>query len=468
MYYFNKSNRFIFLFVFALASFVAYAQQNVIDTSQSIIQPDSVWSIQRCVDYALKNNISVKQADIQSRVAKLQANQVFLTRFPNLSFSANNGFGFGRTISYITNQYVASNTLNTGFGLSAGEQIFSFGKINNTIAQTRFNALAALYQFKQASDNVTLSILAAYLQAMSASELINTTKLQIDILKKNIDFTAKKLEVGSIAELDLLQLQNQLATDSFTLFSNIQAYQQSLIALKVLLNLDFNIPFTIDKTELTKLPILPIAEVAPDILYTSASQFYPIVLAGKYQIESAKKGIKIARASFLPVLGGSIGVNSGYFAQLGATLPNTPAQLSFPAQLANNITGSIGFALSVPIFSNGSTKLAYEQSKYALKTAGLTQELNLQQLRNDIYTNYNNTIAAYQKLATSRKAYLLTQRISNISNKKYQVGSISAFELITNQNNAAQTQIQLITNEYECILRMKILEYYKGQGVKLE
>lgn len=28
------------------------------------------WSLQRCIEYAAKNNISVKQADVQARLAK--------------------------------------------------------------------------------------------------------------------------------------------------------------------------------------------------------------------------------------------------------------------------------------------------------------------------------------------------------------------------------------------------------------
>jgi outer membrane protein len=44
---------------------------------------------------------------------------------------------------------------------------------------------------------------------------------------------------------------------------------------------------------------------------------------------------------------------------------------------------------------------------------------------------------------------------------------LSTFELITSQNNYLTAQIQALYSQYDYVFKMKLLEYYKGQGIKL-
>jgi outer membrane protein TolC len=61
------------------------------NNSSRIIICTGEMDLRRCVDYAMTNNISVKQADIQARIAALQLKQAKLNKMPNLNFSANVG-----------------------------------------------------------------------------------------------------------------------------------------------------------------------------------------------------------------------------------------------------------------------------------------------------------------------------------------------------------------------------------------
>jgi outer membrane protein len=56
------------------------------------------WDLRRCVEYAIANNISVQQADIEARRAELGLRQSQLNQYPSLSFSANTGLNSGRSI----------------------------------------------------------------------------------------------------------------------------------------------------------------------------------------------------------------------------------------------------------------------------------------------------------------------------------------------------------------------------------
>ena len=47
------------------------------------------------------------------------------------------------------------------------------------------------------------------------------------------------------------------------------------------------------------------------------------------------------------------------------------------------------------------------------------------------------------------------------------MGLLSTIDLITNQNNLLKAKLQQLANHYDYVFKMKVLEFYKGQGVKL-
>ena len=84
-------NRLIILLVLSGISFFSFGQEK--------------WDLRMCVDYALKNNISVQQADVQARIVALTYEQSKLSQYPSLSFQNRGGYQFGRSIDPSTNLY---------------------------------------------------------------------------------------------------------------------------------------------------------------------------------------------------------------------------------------------------------------------------------------------------------------------------------------------------------------------------
>ena len=69
------------------------------------VRAQDKWDLLRCVNYALANNISIKQADIDSRTAKLTLDQSKWTQYGTATGSTSLGFNFGRSINQTTNIY---------------------------------------------------------------------------------------------------------------------------------------------------------------------------------------------------------------------------------------------------------------------------------------------------------------------------------------------------------------------------
>ena len=94
-----------FLFTIALTgTFVAAKAQ------------DSLWTLQRSIQYALSNNLDIRQSVLNERLSKLELQQSQLSQLPNASINTNVGRSYGRSIDPTTNQFI--NAGYTFYGLS--------------------------------------------------------------------------------------------------------------------------------------------------------------------------------------------------------------------------------------------------------------------------------------------------------------------------------------------------------------
>ena len=84
------------------------------------------WSLERCVLYGMQNNISVKQADIQSRLAALELKLRESAIFPDLNCSGIGVYNFGRSINPATNTYQSQSIAFSNFQLQSNVVLFNW------------------------------------------------------------------------------------------------------------------------------------------------------------------------------------------------------------------------------------------------------------------------------------------------------------------------------------------------------
>ena len=133
----------------------------------------------------------------------------------------------------------------------------------------------------------------------------------------------------------------------------------------------------------------------------------------------------------------------------------------------NNFGQNVGFNLSIPIFNSYQGRTNYRISKLNLKSVELQKNQSNLTLKQDIYTAYTNATTALQKFNAGKKTVESTQKAYEFALKRYEVGLLSSLDLITNQNNLLRSKVQQLNNQYDYIFKMKLLEFYKGKGIKL-
>jgi outer membrane protein len=426
------------------------------------------WDLQRCVDYAIKNNISVRQADVQARLAALQAKQAKLYQYPSASFGTNVGLQNGRSIDPTTNLFTTTQLLSQSYSLQGGAQIFNWNKVQKNIDYASFTAAAALADVERAANDASLSVCNYYLQVLAAKEQIEVTKVQIAQTSSQLEITKKQVDAGSLPELNLVEVEAQLANDSSTFIAAQTTYEQALLTLKATINLDASAAFEVVTPPIDRIPILPLADLQPEPLYVLALTTQPLQKGDSLRMKAAEKNIAVNKASMYPSLNGSYSLgttfNNKALQYSGTTLSKYP----YLNQINDNFRQSVGVGLSIPIFNNGQYKTAYEQSKLNYKTVQLNREQNNITLKNNIYTAYTNAVNSLQKSNAGRKSVGSNQKAYDFALKRYEVGLLSTIDLITNQNNLLKAKLQQISNEYDYVFKMKLLEFYRGQGLKLQ
>jgi outer membrane protein len=76
-------------------------------------------------------------------------------------------------------------------------------------------------------------------------------------------------------------------------------------------------------------------------------------------------------------------------------------------------------------------------------------------------------VIAVQKYNASRKAVEAAERAVNFARKRYDANLLSTFELINTENSLRRAQQDMLSAQFDYVFRLKLLEFYKGQGLKL-
>ena len=459
------------------------------------------WDLRRCIEYALSNNISIRQSDIQAKISELQFKQSRLGQYPNVSFTGGTGFNSGRnqdptSFSLITQSYISSS-----MQLQSNVEIFNWYSKRNTIAANQWQLEAAKAGVDKLKNDIALTVANAYLQILLAKEQEKITLVQVQQTMAQLDNTRKMVNAGSLPELNASTLESILAGDSANYISAKGNVEQTILVLKAYMNVDAAAPFEVDTPPVELIPIEKIADLQPAAVYTLALANLPQQRVNDYNLKAAEKLVAAAKGAMYPTISSYGSLSSSYilskkrpvydiiptgysstglFAYNPATggfydvqrpvfsnIVGYSKSNAFGVQLSDNFRQSVGLSISVPIFNGGTLHTNYERSKLTVKNYELQRDLDNQSLKQNIYQAYNAASIALEKLNASRKAVESSEQTFSFAQKRYTVGILSTFDLITTQNNLFRAKLQYTLNQFDYVFKMKVLEFYKGQGLKL-
>ena len=452
------------------------------------------WSLEKCISYAIENNIQVKMQDLSitnTKAGYLKSKMSFL---PNLNGSASQSYALGRSLDPLTNEFSESNARSNSFSLSSSITLFNGFQNINTLKQSYLNFQASLEDLQKAKNDLSLNVAAAFLQILFNDELLYVAQNQVELSTQQVERNRKLFEAGSIAQGNYLEMQSQLASDEMLLVSAENQVELAYLTLNQLLELGFNESITIEKPSIPD-PELTIQIQTPEEIFNEALQKLPQIRSADLKLKSAEKGFDIARGYRSPrltmngvfstgyssqrknVSGFSLGdpYVSGYFVDGTGQVVDiySPSYTynyetpTFNKQLNDNQSKSLTISLTVPIFNNWQANYSISSSKINMLNAKYSYDLAEKQLQKEIQQAYTDATTSFKKYLAGKKAVTATQESFKYIQQKFDVGMVTSVDFNLAKNNLAKARSELIKAKYEYVFRLKIIDFYRGVPIKL-
>jgi outer membrane protein len=454
------------------------------------------WSLQECVDYAIKNNITVKQNELNIDLAELNKKDAIGNFLPTLNLNGNHGWNSGLTTDVTTGVLRNQTTQTTFAGINSGITIFDGLQNINQLRRAELEILSNRYQVDKIKDDISLNVINAYLQVLFSKEAVKVAEPQLEVSREQLNRSSKLVEAGTIPSGDLFDIQATVANDEQNLVVTQNNVKLALISLAQLLQLNEYDNFDIADEEIASLPIVNLGSYTVDEIYAKAVENRNEIKVAKANIDIAEKDIDLAKGNRYPTLSGFYNWNSRYsnldrivgseidpenptivIGQVEGTGQNVVTQNFSPItgnppgffdQFDRNKGSSIGLSLQIPIL-NGfrvSNNIKRAKINYEQTQAQLTQEeLNLDRTINTVYADAQGALKVYE---AAQKSVTAQEESFRYATERYNVGIVNSFEYSQIKNRLIQAQSDYLRAKYEYIFRVKLLEFYYGVPVSLD
>lgn len=406
------------------------------------------WTLDRCINYALDNNLTVKSRKIEIQSGELDVTAAKDRHLPNLSANASQSFSYGRGLTS-DNTYTDRNTSNFGWGVNMSLPLFQG---LSAIRQTKYaqaNLRALVEELEATKDDITLNVISAYLQVLYAGEMCNVAEEQLRLGLVEQSRREELLANGKIPELDLIEAQSQVAQNRLSLINAQNDRTLALVDLAQLLELPDIDGFDIAPVEDDGLTLY-----SPDEVYDRALESNHSVLAARRRIEAADRNISLARSSYLPNLSFNAGIGSNYYTVSGISSE------SFARQMNHNFNKSLGFSLSIPLFDAFSSRNNVRRAKIQHLNARLQYETTERNLYKTIQQAYYQAKGATEKLRSAEISADATRQAFEAMQQKYDFGRANSTEYEQARSNYVRATSEAVQAKYESILRRRILAFY--------
>jgi outer membrane protein len=423
--------------------------------AQDTIAAPLKWDLQTCLDYAKKNNITIKSLRWDARTSEQDLLQSRAAKLPNLTGTLSQSVVNSNNANPVVGGFQTQANASGNYSLNSAWTIFNGGYLNNDVKQKNILLESAHLSVQQAENDITLQITQAYLNILLQKEnivylqeLLNTSQSQLALGKQRFD-------AGSLSRKDYLQLEATLANDQYNLVTSVNAHRTNLIALKQILQLPSSVAFDVVQpdTLVTNQSVVALPEAE-----NAAALSRPEVKIGELGIKSAQVELEKSRAGALPSVSLGAGLSSGY---------SDNQDLKYFSQLNNNFYQRLGVTISIPIFANRINKSNIERSKIQIEQAKLSLQGTKTTLDQAVEQAYISVLNAQAQLAAAESQWKTNQESYRITNEQLRLGALNTIDLLTQKNLYVQALQAYVQAKYNNILNKKIYEFYTGVPVAL-
>ncbi len=450
------------------------------------------WTLQECVVYALENNISVKQSELEIESSDISKSDAFGNYLPSLNASAGNSWNTGLTQDVSTGVLRNITSRSSSYNITAGINVFNGLRNHREMQKAKMLQLSSQYNLYKIKDDIALFVANGYLQVLLNKANFEVALSQNEVTLDQINRTQKLVDAGVLPEGDLLEIKAVNANEKQAIVISQNNVRISLISLAQLLLIHDYENFDIANEEFNVIISEITSKNVEEVINAAKENRYEVKIA-EQNMGVAQKDLEISKSIYWPTLNAFFNYNTRetdiprinqftdpdnptITTQIGVVettgdaviseIPNTsliqtPA-LPYGDQLSLNDGISYGVQLSVPVFNGFSTRnnvkrniINVRRTEYQLEQAKLDLESNVYQAFVDAEGSQKAYDAALVALESQELAY-------EYAKTRYDVGLTNAFDFSQSKLRYDQALIEVNRSKFDYIFKLKVLELFFG------
>jgi len=397
--------------------------------------------LQGYIEEGLQNNMDIRVALQQIRIAEAYVKQGKANYFPSLNgnakfthqeFSAGGQFG---------GQFSSLDQYELSAGLSWEADIW--GKIRSNERAFQASYLQSLAAHQAVKSRLIANIASVYYQLLALDEQIRVTEETIETRSKGLETTQALKEAGNVTEVGVKQTEAHLYTAQGIL---IDLKNQARLLENTMSILLGSAPQEITRGNLENQDIeIPLNMGIPSQLLRNR----PDVMAAEYSLMNAFELTNAARASFYPSL--TLSATGGF--------QNIEIDKLFNA---NSLFATIIGGLTQPIFNKRQIRTQYEVSQAQQEQAYLDFRLAVITASKEVSDALYNYEAATEKIEVNQKEFEAYNLATDYSEELLNNGFANYLEVLNAQENALNSSLNLISTKNNQL--QAIVDLYEALG----
>ncbi|WP_415376597.1 TolC family protein [Patiriisocius sp. Uisw_017] len=461
-------------------------------TTTSVFAQQKQWTLRECVQYALDNNISIRQSELDVEATDIEKMTAIGAFIPTVNASSNISENTGLSFNPVTNNAQTTTFLSSSGRINLGYTLFDGLQNFRNIQRAELSQLASQYRLSKMKDDISLFVANGYLQVLLNKANLDAIQTQNAVTLEQIIRTNQLVEGGQLPRGDLLEIQATDATEKQRIAVAENAVQISLISLaQLLLIKDYeNFDIVDEGYELVQNEV---ALKTADEIIESAKQNRSEVKIAEKNVELALKDLQIAKGGYYPTVSAFFGydtrfTNASSFTQVidpnnpfstqqvgvveetGQTVvgqfPNTISQLLQPDPFFNQLYQNDGIAyglqVNIPILNGFQTKANVRRNKINVQRSEFQLEQAKLDLESNVYQAYLDAEGSKKAYEAAEKSYESQELAYQYAKDRYDVGRTNAFDFSQSKLRYDNARIELNRSKYDYIFKVKVLELYFG------
>jgi len=445
--------------------------------SITAIAQEKQWTLKESVDYALQNNITVKQTIIDKEIAEQDLKSAKGNFLPTVNGNASQNWNFGSFIDQNGGR-ISIDSRGNGFSLNTGVTLFNGFRNINLKKQAELGVEASQLQLKILENNISLNVVNAYLNILFNKESLKLAQEQVSISQKSLDQVQELVDAGVRARADLLVSKSQLASDNERLVNAQNSVDLSLLSLAQILQLTAD-GFDIQDVNIDLTDAVLAYKNSNEIL-SYAIENRPEIKSAELNIENAEINYQIARSAYYPTLSMGAGASTSYQHLQGqddvrqivtgfdpmSGLPITEFQKNgFAQQIENNLGYNVGFNLSIPIFNGFRNDANVKRSELSKARVILALDNQKQTLSANIEQAFADAKASLTQYEASKISLESQELAFQNEQDKYDLGVSTYFQLEQVRNRLINAQSSFLNAKYNYVFKTKVLDFYLDKPI---